>query len=138
MDDYRISIKAIVTSGDKFLVLEQKSSVGIIWTLPGGRVELGEAPEETLTREVFEEIACQIRIIRPLGYYWAIGINSKRWVCCITYLVEISSGNIDITKNPDAGKVVGYSWVTKEEFLTDKYRVADGTIKEFIRSELKK
>ncbi len=135
MEDYRISVKGLVIDGEKFLILEQKSSIGSIWTFPGGRVEPGESPEETLNREVLEEIACKIKIIRPMGYYWAVGTNSKRWVCCVTYLCEISSGEIDITKNPDGGKITKYRWVTKEEFLTDEYRVADGTIKDFVRKE---
>jgi mutator protein MutT len=37
------------------------------WTLPGGRVEEGESPEEALLRELREETAIDGRVVASLG-----------------------------------------------------------------------
>ena len=37
------------------------------WTLPGGRVEQGEAPYDTVTRELMEETGCEGIVTRLLG-----------------------------------------------------------------------
>jgi 8-oxo-dGTP diphosphatase len=39
------------------------------WSTPGGRVESGESLLTALTREVTEEIACEIRISHLIGVY---------------------------------------------------------------------
>ena len=36
------------------------------WCLPGGRVEMGEAAEEALAREMHEELGCAVRVWRLL------------------------------------------------------------------------
>jgi len=40
-----------------------------MWNLPGGRVELGEAPWDAVVREVLEEVGLQVRVERLLGVY---------------------------------------------------------------------
>ncbi len=50
-------------------VLFQKATVNpeaIFWFLPGGRAELGESSEETLKREMREEMGVEITIERPV------------------------------------------------------------------------
>ena len=37
------------------------------WTLPGGRVERGESPEDAVVRELHEETAVEGRIVAALG-----------------------------------------------------------------------
>lgn len=37
------------------------------WTLPGGRIEWLEAPEQAVERELWEETGLTGRIVRPLG-----------------------------------------------------------------------
>lgn len=51
--------------------LVRQSYAGCCWTQPGGRLERGEAPEEGLLREIFEETAVRARIIGHIGTYLA-------------------------------------------------------------------
>lgn len=41
------------------------------WTVPGGRLEDGEAPEEGVVREVFEETGFRVEVERLVGIYSA-------------------------------------------------------------------
>ncbi len=53
------------------MLLARVSSTGFraagIWTLPGGGVDHGEHPEESLRREVYEETGLEIAVRRLLG-----------------------------------------------------------------------
>jgi 8-oxo-dGTP diphosphatase len=52
------------------------------WTLPKGKADTGEAPEDTAIREVLEETGYHCRIVGPLGvtrYRINGGIKEVRW-----------------------------------------------------------
>jgi 8-oxo-dGTP diphosphatase len=36
------------------------------WELPGGKVDIGEAPDQAVRREVTEELGCTVEVLRPL------------------------------------------------------------------------
>ncbi len=37
------------------------------WSLPGGRIEPGETPEQAVVREILEETSLPTRVLAPLG-----------------------------------------------------------------------
>jgi 8-oxo-dGTP diphosphatase len=43
------------------------------WTLPGGRVEANESPEEAIVRELREEASIETCIVAPLGVADVVG-----------------------------------------------------------------
>lgn len=54
----RFGVYALVKEGSKFLLIEKKSGpYKGLWDLPGGKIEFGEEPQETLQRELKEEVA---------------------------------------------------------------------------------
>ena len=65
----------VVFSADRVALVRGKQN----YFLPGGGCELSEAPEETITREVREELARGIRLTRKLGdavqYFYAPSDN---------------------------------------------------------------
>jgi A/G-specific adenine glycosylase len=53
---------------DRFLITRRKPEglLGGLWEFPGGKVQKGEASEETCEREVLEEVNLRVKIIEHL------------------------------------------------------------------------
>ncbi|MBP6881477.1 MAG: NUDIX domain-containing protein [Candidatus Pacebacteria bacterium] len=66
--DYQLrkSARAILLNQAGEMVVQYLSKYNF-HKLPGGGVEVGESIEETLRREVSEEVGCACEIIRPIG-----------------------------------------------------------------------
>ena len=63
---------ALVDAGGRVLIAQRpegKTMAGL-WEFPGGKVEAGETPEETVVRELAEEIGVETRIacLAPLTF----------------------------------------------------------------------
>ena len=66
----RVSARALLRRGDELLLARVASSgfsAAGTWTLPGGGVDHGEHPEDSLRREVYEETGLEIEVRRILG-----------------------------------------------------------------------
>ncbi len=124
------AVKAIIQQNDKFLIIKQKIPNGTVWDLPGGKVNFGESPYDTLIREVMEETCLSIKVIKPLGPFWFFRYDGDQ-IICSTFLCTADNYDVDLTKNPANEKIIEYKWVTKNEFLTDKYMVNDSLKKLF-------
>ena len=59
---------AIFRDGKVLLVCRAAAPAKGLWTLPGGRVEVGETLVEAVTREVAEETALTIDVVGLAGY----------------------------------------------------------------------
>ena len=123
------AVKAIIQQGKKFLVIKQEFKNNVIWDLPGGKVDFGENPYATLTREVREEIHLSIEIIKPIGLFWFFKYDGDQ-VICTTFLCRADNYDIDITKNPADENITEFKWVTKDEFLSEEYNVGHKSLKQ--------
>jgi ADP-ribose pyrophosphatase YjhB (NUDIX family) len=59
---------AIFRKGDVLVVRRAGAPAKGLWTLPGGRVEVGETLVEAVRREVMEETALTVEVIGLAGY----------------------------------------------------------------------
>ncbi len=52
----------LVLNADKtaFLAVKKKDPKMQEWIMPGGKIEVGETPEEALVREIQEELGCEV------------------------------------------------------------------------------
>lgn len=99
------------------------------WEFPGGRIEFGERPEETVKREFREETGCEVLVkkILPLvqSTVWTRSDKGEQQgiICC--YEAELIQG----TPQALDRKVAEVGWFTKEE--TKNLEILRG-VKEFI------
>ena len=87
----------MIANGCFAIILNEKHEVLLckrtdmdIWNLPGGRMELGESPDETVIREVKEEIGVDVSIDRLLGVH----TKPHDIHVVFSFLCTITSGNI--------------------------------------------
>lgn len=80
---FAISIKGVVVdSFDQVLLLKNERDE---WELPGGRIEIGESPEECVAREIAEETQWKVTA-GPILDTWMYYIDSvERHVFIATY-----------------------------------------------------
>jgi ADP-ribose pyrophosphatase YjhB (NUDIX family) len=60
-----ITQKALIAEGNRIILTRDINDP--LWELPGGRLNVGEKPNEGLEREIFEEIGLKIKVIRPFS-----------------------------------------------------------------------
>jgi len=131
------AVKALIEHDEKFLIIRHKYGNGTFWDIPGGRVEYGENPYDTLHREVKEEVHLEVEIVRPLGVWWFYRtLSDNKQVVCTTFLCKPKHTNVDLSKNPvEIENIEEYKWVTKEELLEWEL-FSNESLKDLIRSSL--
>ena len=126
------AVKAIIQQDEKFLIIKYEFSNKTVWDLPGGKINYGESPYDTLIREVKEEINLSIKIRKIFGLFWFFRKKDKDQVICTTFLCTTNNYEIDLTKNPTNENITEYRWVTKEEFFSNDYEVGHDSMKKLL------
>lgn len=72
-------------------------------------MEFGETPEETLGREVLEEVGLKVEIIKPLNT-WRFFKDEHTQIVGITYLCKAVSSEVILSEEH-----VDFAWVTFED-----------------------
>lgn len=73
-DHAEVCVGAIAVAGDQLLMIRRgPGRAGGLWSLPGGRVEVGETTAEAIVREMAEETGLEVMCDEFVGWVERIG-----------------------------------------------------------------
>lgn len=99
---FPISVKGVVVRNGHVLLLRNEREE---WELPGGRIELGETPEQCVAREIAEETQWTV-VTGPILDSWMYYIEPvRKYVFIVTYGCYPNGGDIPVLS--DEHKEVG-------------------------------
>ena len=78
---FPVSMKGILIRSDAVVLVKNRRGE---WELPGGKLELGEAPELCVAREIEEELGLEVEPVAPVDA-WVYTIESGVHVLIVTY-----------------------------------------------------
>lgn len=109
---FYVAVKALVFYKEKFLIVKRSSSARgdhYYWELPGGRLEFGESPDDTLIRELLEETGLAAKPIHPIQT-WSFFRGEDTQIVGITFLCETNTDLVKLSNEHDT-----YAWITLDE-----------------------
>lgn len=103
-----IPVKALIIKDGRVLITKDRR-----WELPGGRMNVGEAPEETLHREIKEELGTTIAILGLQDVFIRPETNPAHVL--IVYRCELVDGAPFQT---DQKEIQDMRWISKDDDLS--------------------
>jgi len=119
--DLRVAAYAVVTDEqDRVLLARWTEGRRIAWTMPGGGLEDGEAPEVAMRRELREETGFHVEPTELLGIHSRVIPGSQRvhkagsplHTLRIVYRADITGGRLRFETNGSTDKA---GWFTLQE-----------------------
>jgi 8-oxo-dGTP diphosphatase len=113
---------AIIHKDNKVLIAQRKEgdTHALLWEFPGGKVEEGESPEESIVREINEEL--DINISADNVFDVVHHKYEKRNIILIVYNCTYLSGD------PKAIECNDFKWIDIKEMNKFKFVAADNNI----------
>lgn len=95
-------VAAAIEKDGKFFCAQrpEDKNLGGFWEFPGGKLEIGESPEQALIREIKEELNSEIEIlsyINEASYDYDFGT-----VVMKTYHAKLISGNLELLEHQNS------------------------------------
>jgi 8-oxo-dGTP diphosphatase len=112
---------AVILQDDKILCVQRKESkfkyISKKWEFPGGKIEPNETSEETIKREIQEELNISISVRNHLLQVKHTYPDFR--LIMETFLCKIENGEIQLNEHIDA------KWLTLNELLDLDWAAAD-------------
>ncbi|MEM5834636.1 MAG: NUDIX domain-containing protein [Candidatus Aenigmatarchaeota archaeon] len=127
--EVQVGTAAVVVKEDSFLVIKRATKDEFAkeasWTLPGGRVENYEDPNQAVLREIKEETGIEVEIVKPIGI-WS-GRKNNVWRIIIHYLCKYRKGRVKLSKEHSEFSWIKFKELKKaelEEWVKEKAKIA--------------
>ena len=113
-------VAAILQNDDKILIAKKREGKPLagFYEFPGGKVEEGENPEDSLVRELMEEMSIKVTVKDYVGKS-IYDYGNGKVIELLGYTAEIIEGDIVLTDHDE------YRWVTLEEVCNYNIAPAD-------------
>ena len=113
----RVVAAIIIDNGKVFATQRGYGDFKGGWEFPGGKIDVGETPEEALVREIKEELDTEIEVLELLDTmeydYPKFHLSMDCFVC------KIKSGDLVLKEHEDS------VWLTKETLYSVDWLLAD-------------
>ncbi len=111
---------AVLKKGDRYLIAQRKKGAHLefMWEFPGGKIEVGESPEECLARELKEEFEIEVSIGSFI--HESLFDYGHKQISLLGYYADHLSGEVVLNDHQDI------AWVSIDEF--DLYELAPADI----------
>jgi 8-oxo-dGTP diphosphatase len=108
-----VAAAALVDASGRVLITQRPAhkELGGLWEFPGGKVELGEAPEAALARELKEELDLTVETDALDPFAFASHAYPDFHLLMPLYIATRWHGAL----KPDANAVQGFAWVKPQE-----------------------
>ena len=114
-DSPEIAVGAVVIRDEKVLLVKRRKPPGKgLWSIPGGRVELGETLKEAAEREVKEEAGVIIRAKDPVYTFDLIDRDKQGCIRFHYVIVDLLADYVSGKVNPSSDACEA-RWVTPRE-----------------------
>ena len=110
------------------------------WEFPGGKVEFGESPEESLIREIFEELKINIDVSDILCAGSHVDAESGQHIVLLCYFCNLETSGADIIDKLEKSKIEAADarWLPLSEIpsLIDGHAVVGLRLQDFAAGDL--
>ncbi|MBT2582604.1 (deoxy)nucleoside triphosphate pyrophosphohydrolase [Planococcus sp. ISL-109] len=112
-------VGAVIIDGERILCAKRgmEKSLPGLWEFPGGKIEQGETPQESLKREIQEEMHCEVEIgekVEHTRYEYDFGIVHLQ-----TFYCKLTKGTPVLTEHTEI------KWLAANELPTLEWAPAD-------------
>lgn len=125
MKTIKVVAAIIIDNGKVFATQRGYGEFKDGWEFPGGKIEVGETPEDAIVREIKEELDTEVEVVELLDTveydYPDFHLSMDCFIC------KIKSGDL-VLKEHEAAK-----WLTKETLNTVEWLPADRGLIEKIK-----
>lgn len=122
---WQLCVCGALRCGNEYLLIQRNphdEDMAGFWEMPSGKAEFGETAEESLVREVFEEIGINIsgltRKIVGISEYSSSKNNINKYSVQLNYLVEVPTKELPISLSEEH---INYAWATRDSSLVDGF-----------------
>jgi 8-oxo-dGTP diphosphatase len=136
--EVQVAVCGLILRKGKVLILRRAAADEFaergFWTLPGGRVEVSEPPDDAVVREVKEETGLHVEVLKPINV-WS-GTRGDVWRIGIDYLCKAVGGAVKLSAEhddyawatlSDLGKMWVEDWVKETIFLAEQETARNST-----------